>query len=69
MNVDTTDLEYCGKASEEEHLTEVDTTLAYKTECNICPTISCDIAAYLPEETDLTLTCWTDQGYAILDDP
>ncbi|KAF2659893.1 hypothetical protein K491DRAFT_590251 [Lophiostoma macrostomum CBS 122681] len=65
----TTDLEYCGKASEVENLTELDATLAYKTECNICPTIDCDNAAYLPEDTDLTLTCWTDQGSPILNNP
>ncbi|KAF2643619.1 hypothetical protein P280DRAFT_394935 [Massarina eburnea CBS 473.64] len=63
------DLAYCGKASEEQHLTTEDATLRYKTECRICPEISCDIIAYLPEETDITLTCWTDEGQIVIDDP
>ncbi|KAF2874383.1 hypothetical protein BDV95DRAFT_627098 [Massariosphaeria phaeospora] len=63
------DLVYCGEESEEQHLTEEDATLQYKTECNICPFISCDTIAYLKEETDVTLTCWTDQGQMIIDDP
>lgn len=65
----TTDLKYCGKASERRIITEEDATLQYKTECRICPTITCDTVAYLPEDTDVTLTCWTDQGQIIIDDP
>ncbi|KAF1957133.1 hypothetical protein CC80DRAFT_412006 [Byssothecium circinans] len=63
------DLPYCGKASEEQHLTTEDATLRYKTECRICPEIICDVSAYLPEETDVTLTCWTDKGQIVIDDP
>ena len=66
---DTTDLAYCGKESEEQHLTQEDARLRYKTECRICPEIDCDVVAYLKEDTDLTLTCWTDQGQTIIDDP
>lgn len=51
------------------HITEEDATLQYKTECRICPEIDCDIVAYLPEDTDVTLTCWTDKGQIIIDDP
>lgn len=69
MHADTSDLPYCGRASEKQHLTLADATLAYKTECSVCPSINCDVAAYLPEDTDVTLTCWTDQGQVIIDDP
>jgi hypothetical protein len=50
-------------------ITEEDATTQYKTECQICPELGCDIIAYLPEETDLTLTCWTKEGQVIIDDP
>lgn len=63
------DLEYCGRASEEEHITEEDATLQYKSECQICPYLGCDIVAYLPEETDVTLTCWTKEGQLVINDP
>lgn len=57
--LDKEDLAYCGRASEEEHITTEDNTLRYKSECMSCPDMtSCDWAAYLIEETDLTLTCW-----------
>lgn len=69
MFADTTDLAYCGRASEEERLTTEDVTLQYKTECWLCPDLTCEIAAYLPEDTDLTVTCWTDQGQIVIDDP
>lgn len=65
----TTDLKYCGKASERRIITEEDATLKYKTECRICPDLTCDVVSYLPEDTDVTLTCWTDQGQIIIDDP
>jgi hypothetical protein len=67
--VDMEDLEYCGAESEEQHLTIEDATLKYKTECRLCPTINCDVVAYLNEETDLELTCWTPEGQIIIDDP
>lgn len=63
------DLAYCGRQSEEQHLTLEDATLRYKTECTICLSRTCDIISYLPEDTDLTLTCWTDQGTPVMDDP
>jgi hypothetical protein len=69
LNADTTDLEFCGSASEERHITEEDATLHYKTECRICPALGCDVVAYLPEKTDVTLTCWTIEGQVIIDDP
>ncbi|KAF2465635.1 uncharacterized protein BDR25DRAFT_328644 [Lindgomyces ingoldianus] len=65
----TKDLKYCGAHSEVEHITTEDATLQYKTECRICPEIDCDVAAYLPEETDVTLTCWTKEGQMVIDDP
>ncbi|KAF2276744.1 uncharacterized protein EI97DRAFT_320102 [Westerdykella ornata] len=65
----TTDLKYCGKASEEWHITEEDATIRYKAECRICPGISCDIVAYLRQDTDVTLTCWTTEGQVVIDDP
>ncbi|KAF2193693.1 hypothetical protein K469DRAFT_728830 [Zopfia rhizophila CBS 207.26] len=65
----TTDLEYCGKQSEKMRITEEDATLQYKTECRICPQIDCDVIAYLPEDTDVALTCWTKEGQLVIDDP
>jgi hypothetical protein len=69
MCLDTKDLPYCGRASEERHITTWDTTTRYKGECRICPELTCDNVAYLPEETDVTLTCWTVEGQVVLDDP
>jgi hypothetical protein len=69
VTIDTDDLAYCGSDSEEENLTIQDATLKYKTECRICPEIECDTVAYLREETELELTCWTPEGHIILDDP
>ncbi|KAF2001955.1 hypothetical protein P154DRAFT_544814 [Amniculicola lignicola CBS 123094] len=66
----TEDLKYCGRASEEQDLTLEDGTLRYKTECRVCPELSCDPVAFLPEETDLTLTCWTNEStQVVIDDP
>ena len=62
-------LPYCGPESEEEDLTLEDATTKYKTECRICPEISCDTVAYLKENIDLELTCWTPEGQVIIDDP
>lgn len=67
--VDTTDLEYCGAASEIQDLTIEDAKLKYKTECRICPELSCDLIAYLKEDTELELTCWYPEGQLIIDDP
>jgi hypothetical protein len=67
--LDSTDLEYCGRASEVQDITIENATLKYKTECRICPEISCDTVAYLKEDTDLELTCWTPDGQLIIDDP
>ncbi|KAH7384639.1 hypothetical protein BKA66DRAFT_416872 [Pyrenochaeta sp. MPI-SDFR-AT-0127] len=64
-----TDLAYCGPKSEEQHLTIEDATLKYKTECRICPELSCDVIAYLREDTDVELTCWYPEGQMIIDDP
>jgi hypothetical protein len=66
---DTTDLKYCGRASEVQKLTIQDAKLKYKTECRICPALSCDVTAYLKENTDLELTCWYPTGQLIIDDP
>ncbi|KAF1845060.1 uncharacterized protein K460DRAFT_405337 [Cucurbitaria berberidis CBS 394.84] len=65
----TTNLDYCGPESEEQDLTVEDATLKYKTECRICPEISCDTVAYLKENTDVELTCWYPEGQVIIDDP
>ncbi|KAF1831962.1 hypothetical protein BDW02DRAFT_504124 [Decorospora gaudefroyi] len=65
----TTDLAYCGRASEIQELTLAPATLVYKTECRICPEINCDVVAYLNEDTDLDLTCWYPDGQLIIDDP
>lgn len=65
----TTDLEYCGAASEIQDLTIEDAKLKYKTECRICPELSCDLIAYLKEDTELELTCWYPEGQLIIDDP
>ncbi|KAJ4371407.1 hypothetical protein N0V83_004624 [Neocucurbitaria cava] len=65
----TKDLEYCGSESEEQNLTTEDAKLQYKTECRICPEIECDVVAYLPEDTEVELTCWYPDGQVIIDDP
>lgn len=65
----TSSLPYCGRDSEDEELTLEDARLKYKTECRICPTIDCDTVAYLKEDTDVELTCWTPEGQTIIDDP
>ena len=65
----TSALSYCGENSEDENLTLEDATTKYKTECRICTSISCDTVAYLREDTDLELTCWTPTGQVIIDDP
>jgi hypothetical protein len=67
--IDTEALPYCGRDSEDEDLTLEDATIRYKAECRICPGISCDIWAYLPEETDVELTCYVPDGPIIIDDP
>lgn len=64
----TSALPYCGSGSGDENLTLEDATLRYKTECRICPTINCDTVAYLKEETEIELTCWTPYGQVIIDD-
>jgi len=66
---DMTDLAYCGRESEEQNLTIEDAETKYKTECRICPTISCDTVAYLSENTELEVTCWYPDGQVIIDDP
>ncbi|EMD60261.1 hypothetical protein GGP41_009651 [Bipolaris sorokiniana] len=65
----TTDLKYCGPASEVQKLTLQDAKLKYKTECRICPELSCDVVSYLNENTELDLTCWYPDGQLIIDDP
>lgn len=66
---DETDLSYCGKASEEKHLTYDEATVKYDSECNICPdNASCETINYQKPGTDLTVTCWTDDGEAVIDD-
>lgn len=68
-STDTIDLAYCGPESEEQDLTIEDATTKYKTECRICPELTCDTIAYLKEDTDLELTCWYPEGQVIIDDP
>ncbi|KAF1977292.1 hypothetical protein BU23DRAFT_452765 [Bimuria novae-zelandiae CBS 107.79] len=65
----TSTLPYCGPDSEDEALTLEAATLRYKTECRICPGITCDTLAYLKEDTEVELTCWTPDGQVIIDDP
>ncbi|OCL14595.1 hypothetical protein AOQ84DRAFT_280768 [Glonium stellatum] len=64
----TRDLEYCGSDSEEENLTEDAATTQYDTECNICPWIDCDTVQYLGPQTDLIVTCWTNDSSLIISD-
>lgn len=66
---DTTDLAYCGRASEGEELTIEAATTKYKMECRICPWLSCDTTSYLLENVDLELTYWVPDGQLIIDDP
>jgi hypothetical protein len=65
----TASLPYCGPSSEHESLTLSPATIRYKAECRICPEIDCDVRSYLPEETDVDLTCWTKEGQVVIDDP
>lgn len=70
MAIDTEDLPYCGRASEIQDLTLEPATLQYKGECKICPYANCDLISYLREETDVTLTCWTNEDtWEVLNDP
>jgi hypothetical protein len=56
-------LSFCGPESAIENLTFDTTTVQFNSECNLCPDNSdCDIVKYLSLGTDLTVTCWTDQG-------
>ena len=63
----TVDLAYCGKESENWEVTEEDATIRYKAECRICTERSCDTVSYLKENTDVTLTCWTEEGQLIIE--
>jgi hypothetical protein len=65
---DETDLKFCGSASETQHLTKQAAKVKYDTECNICPEIGCDTVSYLKPGTDLTVTCWTDEGDLLIND-
>jgi hypothetical protein len=66
---DETDLDYCGEDSEEENLTYDTTTVIYDSECNICPDNGdCATIKYLSPDTEITVTCWTDAGGAVIGD-
>jgi hypothetical protein len=67
--VDTTDLAYCGRQSEEQHLTIEENTIKFKAECRICPELTCDNVSYLKENTDVDITCWYPEGQVVIDDP
>ncbi|KAM3075549.1 hypothetical protein ACMFMG_007691 [Clarireedia jacksonii] len=64
-----TDLSFCGPESTEEHITYDSARTKYNTECNICDdNASCETIKYIKYGTDLTVTCWTDQGALVIDD-
>lgn len=63
-------MSYCGKDSEDIYLTFDTAVVKYDTECNLCPDATGDCAnvKYLSPDTEVTVTCWTDQGEAIAGD-
>ncbi|KAI9047517.1 hypothetical protein LZ554_008233 [Drepanopeziza brunnea f. sp. 'monogermtubi'] len=64
-----TALSYCGSASEELLLTYDNATVKYDAECNICPdNASCETIKYLSPGTNVTVTCWTANGEALIGD-
>ncbi|KAJ5037244.1 uncharacterized protein L3040_007421 [Drepanopeziza brunnea f. sp. 'multigermtubi'] len=64
-----TALSYCGSASEELLLTYDNATVKYDAECNICPdNASCETIKYLRPGTNVTVTCWTADGEAVIGD-
>jgi hypothetical protein len=64
---DEEDLSFCGVGSVEKHLTLRPATIQYDLECNICPDNGdCVTAKYITPGTDLTFTCWTEFGSAVL---
>ncbi|CZR55032.1 uncharacterized protein PAC_04918 [Phialocephala subalpina] len=66
---DEADLSYCGKDSEDIHLTLDLAVVKYDTECNLClDVMDCITLKYLSPDTELIVTCWTDQGEAIAGD-
>jgi len=66
---DETDLSFCDPESTKEYLTFDTTTVQLDSECNLCPDNGdCDTVKYLSPGTDLTVTCWTDQGEAVVCD-
>ncbi|PQE33927.1 NLP/P60 protein [Rutstroemia sp. NJR-2017a WRK4] len=66
---DETDLSFCGPESTEEHITYDSARTKYNTECNICDNNSnCEVIKYIKYGTDITVTCWTDEGALVIDD-
>jgi hypothetical protein len=64
---DEEDLSFCGIESSEKHLTLHPAIVQYDSECNICPdNDDCVTTKYLSPGVELTLTCWTNQGSAVL---
>jgi len=69
LMIDETDLSFCGPESTQKHLTLDTTSVQYDSECNICPdNADCATIKYLSPGTALTVTCWTDQGEAVIGD-
>ncbi|KAF2744716.1 hypothetical protein M011DRAFT_408020 [Sporormia fimetaria CBS 119925] len=66
----TTDLAYCGRASErwEQHVTRQENTIRWRAECRLHPELGSDVVAWLKEETDVVLTCWSEEGQIVIDD-
>ncbi|CAD6442170.1 bbbc2ba7-e44e-49d6-960a-c04561a073dc [Sclerotinia trifoliorum] len=63
------DLSFCGHDSTIEHYTTAPATTKYNTECNLCDdNADCAIIKYLKYGTDITVTCWTDQGDLVIND-
>lgn len=64
-----TDLSFCGKASTANLVTYHSAKTKYDSECNICPdNADCETVKYIKYGTDISVTCWTDQGGLVIDD-
>lgn len=64
---DETDLSFCGPDSTEKHITLDTATVKFDSECNLCPdNLDCEVVNYLSPGTELSVTCWTDKGQAVV---
>ncbi|KAF2812368.1 uncharacterized protein BDZ99DRAFT_265425 [Mytilinidion resinicola] len=66
----STTLAPCSPSPIKENITTQSATIKYDTECNITPSTSVDTVHYLKPNTDITVTCWTnDSTSTVINDP